>query len=78
MLLVLGGGGVWRSLHVSQCILLSVCRKTSSITWRVPSYPFVSVACSSGDRMYVRLRSEEYFEQQVCGLSLQAVDAMHL
>jgi hypothetical protein len=46
-----------------------VCRKSSSVTWRVPSYPFVSVACSGGERMYVRLRSEQYFEQQVCGLS---------
>jgi hypothetical protein len=43
-------------------------RNGSSITWRVPSYPFMSVACSNGERMYVRLRSEEYFEEQVHGL----------
>jgi len=53
---------------------LSVCRKSGSITWRVPSYPFVSVALNTGERIYVRLRSEEYFAQQVCGRN-RLVDA---
>ena len=53
---------------------VSVCRKSGSITWRVPSYPFVSVALTTGERMYVRLRSEEYFALQVCGLN-RLVDA---
>ncbi|GFG31238.1 hypothetical protein Cfor_11072, partial [Coptotermes formosanus] len=43
-----------------------------NITWRVPSYPFVSVACSGGERMYIRLRSEEYFEQQIDSITAQS------
>jgi hypothetical protein len=62
-------------MPVGKYTFISVCRQGGNITWRVPSYPFVSVACSGGERMYIRLRSEEYFEQQVCGLN-QLVDAM--
>lgn len=56
-------------VSVGENTVLSARRKSGSITWRVPSYPFVSVALTTGERMYVRLRSEEYFAQQVCGLN---------
>ena len=56
-------------MSVGEYTFLSVCRKSNNITWRVPSYPFVSVACTTGERVYIRLRSEEYFAQQVCGLN---------
>ncbi|XP_021940234.1 chromosome transmission fidelity protein 18 homolog isoform X2 [Zootermopsis nevadensis] len=45
---------------------------TSNVTWRVPRYPFVSVACRNGERMYVRLRSEEYFERQISSITAQS------
>jgi len=61
-------------MSVGEHTFLSVRRKSGSITWRVPSYPFVSVACTTGERIYIRLRSEEYFAQQVRGLN-RLVDA---
>jgi chromosome transmission fidelity protein 18 len=46
--------------------------KSGNITWRVPSYPFVSVACTTGERIYVRVRSEEYFAQQIDSIAMQS------
>ncbi|KAJ9598045.1 hypothetical protein L9F63_026852, partial [Diploptera punctata] len=38
----------------------------------VPSYPFVPVTLSNGDRMYARLRTEQYMEQQIGNITAQS------
>ncbi|KAK3915579.1 Chromosome transmission fidelity protein 18-like protein [Frankliniella fusca] len=40
-------------------------KESNTLTRGVPKWPFVSVTSQLGDRMYVRVRSEEYMEEEV-------------
>ncbi|KAJ9591978.1 hypothetical protein L9F63_001490, partial [Diploptera punctata] len=47
-------------------------KSSCGVTSRVPSYPFVPVTLSNGDRMYARLRTEQYMEQQIGNITAQS------
>ncbi|XP_034234267.1 chromosome transmission fidelity protein 18 homolog isoform X2 [Thrips palmi] len=49
--------------HISSPTSIKL-KASSSITKGVPKWPFVSVTSELGDRVYVRLRTEEYMDEQ--------------